>query len=120
MQGAGRALMGIGRGFGPDRARDAALAAVSSPLLDFPVADARGVVFTITGNSDMSLQEVNEVASLIGEMVSEDANIIFGTSIDESYGDEIAVTIVATGFPEGMRKAEAAAAAAAFNAVKRR
>lgn len=117
MQGAGRALMGIGRGFGPDRARDAALAAVSSPLLDFPVADARGVVFTITGNSDMSLQEVNEVASLIGEMVSEDANIIFGTSIDESYGDEIAVTIVATGFPEVMRKAEAAAA---FNAVKRR
>ena len=120
MQGAGRALMGIGRGLGPDRARDAALAAVSSPLLDFPIADARGVVFTITGNSDMSLQEVNEVASLIGEMVSEDANIIFGTSIDESYGDEIAVTLVATGFPEGMRKAEAAAAAAAFNAVKRR
>jgi cell division protein FtsZ len=62
MSGAGRALMGIGRGFGPTRAHDAAMAAVSSPLLDFPISEAKGVVFTITGNSDMSLQEVNEVS----------------------------------------------------------
>jgi len=92
MQNAGPALMGIGRGFGKTRGRDAALAAVSSPLLDFPIEKARGVVFTITGNSDMSLQEVNDVASVISSIVAPDANIIFGTSVDrrdESCGDEI-------------------------------
>ena len=98
MENAGPALMGIGRGFGKTRARDAALAAVSSPLLDFPIEKAKGVVFTITGNSDMSLQEVNDVASVISSIVSNDANIIFGTSVDESYQDEIAVTVVATSF----------------------
>jgi len=98
MTDAGPALMGIGRGFGKTRARDAALAAVSSPLLDFPIERAKGVVFTITGNSGMSLQEVNDVASVIGNIVADDANIIFGTSVDEEYGDEIAVTVVATSF----------------------
>jgi cell division protein FtsZ len=98
MTDAGPALMGIGRGFGKTRARDAALAAVSSPLLDFPIEKAKGVVFTITGNSGMSLQEVNEVAGVISNIVSEDANIIFGTSVDETYQDEIAVTVVATSF----------------------
>ena len=103
MQDAGPALMGIGRGFGKTRARDAALSAVSSPLLDFPIEKAKGVVFTITGTADMSLQEVNEVASVIQSIVADDANIIFGTSVDESYGDEIAVTVVATSFevPKG-------------------
>jgi len=98
MTDAGPALMGIGRGFGKGRARDAALAAVSSPLLDFPIERARGVVFTITGNADMSLGEVNEVASVISEIVSDDANIIFGTSVDDTFDDEIAVTVVATSF----------------------
>jgi len=98
MTDAGPALMGIGRGFGKTRARDAALAAVSSPLLDFPIERAKAVVFTITGNSDMSLQEVNDVASVISSIVSDDANIIFGTSVDETYSDEIAVTVVATSF----------------------
>ncbi len=104
MANAGPALMGIGRGFGKTRARDAALAAVSSPLLDFPIEKAKGVVFTITGNGDMSLQEVQDVASVIEGIVGDDANIIFGTSVDDSYGDEIAVTVVATSFevpPEG-------------------
>ena len=103
MSDAGPALMGIGRGFGKTRARDAALAAVSSPLLDFPIEKAKGVVFTITGTSDMSLQEVNEVARIIASICSEDANIIFGTSVDETYGDELAVTVVATSFevPKG-------------------
>lgn len=91
MTDAGPALMGIGRGFGKGRARDAALAAVSSPLLDFPIERARGVVFTITGNADMSLGEVNEVASVISEIVSDDANIIFGTSVDDTF-DVCAVT----------------------------
>ena len=90
--------MGIGRGFGKTRARGAALSAVSSPLLDFPIEQAKGVVFTITGTSDMSLQEVNEVASIIQEIVADDANVIFGTSVDDDYGDEIAVTVVATSF----------------------
>jgi len=98
MTNAGPALMGIGRGFGKTRARDAALAAVSSPLLDFPIEKAKGVVFTITGTSDMSLQEVNEVATVISSIVSSDANIIFGTSVDETFGDEISVTVVATSF----------------------
>jgi len=98
MANAGPALMGIGRGFGKTRARDAALAAVSSPLLDFPIEKAKGVVFTITGNGDMSLQEVQDVASVIEGIVGDDANIIFGTSVDDSYGDEIAVTVVATSF----------------------
>jgi cell division protein FtsZ len=98
MQNAGPALMGIGRGFGKTRARDAALAAVSSPLLDFPIERAKGVVFTITGNSDMSLQEVNDVAGVISSIVADDANIIFGTSVDESFADEICVTVVATSF----------------------
>ena len=90
--------MGIGRGFGKSRATDAALAAVSSPLLDFPISQARGVVFTISGSSDMSLQEVNCVARVISDIVSDDANIIFGASVDDSFGDEIVVTVVATNF----------------------
>ena len=114
MSNAGPALMGIGRGFGKTRARDAALAAVSSPLLDFPIERARGVVFTITGTSDMSLQEVNEVAGVISSICSDDANIIFGTSVDDTYGDEIAVTVVATQFeePAGARAPAAAEYAA--------
>ena len=160
MQDAGPALMGIGTGSGKSRARDAAVAAISSPLLDFPIEKAKGVVFTITGNSGMSLQEVrparvrallalgpqqgsrrttrrrpraqhrrpaccdprspasllrsastlcvcfpfaaqvNEVAAVISEIVADDANIIFGTSVDESFQDEISVTVVATSFGE--------------------
>ncbi len=74
MSNAGPALMGIGTGVGKTRAYDAAVAAVSSPLLDFPIERAKGVVFTITGNSDMSLQEVNEVAAVISNICAEDAN----------------------------------------------
>ena len=62
------------------------------------IEKAKGVVFTITGNSGMSLTEVNEVASVISDIVSDDANIIFGTSVDETYQDEISVTVVATSF----------------------
>ena len=98
MQDAGPALMGIGTGVGKTRAYDAAVAAISSPLLDFPIERAKGVVFTITGNSGMSLQEVNEVAAVISEIVADDANIIFGTSVDEDMDDAISVTVVATSF----------------------
>ena len=64
---------------------------------------AKGVVFTITGNAGMSLSEVNEVATLISQMVSDEANIIFGTSVDDTFGDEISVTLVATSLPGGGR-----------------
>ena len=90
--------MGIGTAEGKSRARDAAVAALSSPLIDFPISQATGVVFTITGASDMTLQEVNAAASAIYEMADDDANIIFGAQIDESMGSVITVTVVATGF----------------------
>ena len=99
MSGAGRALMGIGRGFGPTRAHDAAMAAVSSPLLDIPLAGARRVVFGVTGGKSMSLNEVNTVATTINPFFDGDAMIIFGATIDEDLDDnELVVTVVATDF----------------------
>jgi len=101
MSNAGLALMGIGEGAGPSRARDAALAAITSPLLDFPLRDAKGVVYTITGGPDMSLTEVNRVAEVIAEMVHPAANVIFGANTDESMGDKMKVVVVATNFESG-------------------
>jgi len=98
MGSSGLALMGIGTAEGKGRARDAAVAAMSSPLIDFPIAQATGIVFTITGASDMTLQEVNEAAEAIYEMADPDANIIFGAQIDETMGPVLSITIVATGF----------------------
>lgn len=94
----GLALMGIGTAEGKGRARDAAIAALSSPLIDFPISQATGIVFTITGASHMTLQEVNEAAEAIYEMSDPDANIIFGAQIDESMGSVLSITVVATGF----------------------
>jgi len=94
----GLALMGIGTAEGKSRARDAAVAALSSPLIDFPISQASGVVFTITGSSEMTLQEVNAAAEAIYDMTDADANIIFGAQIDEEQGNVITVTVVATGF----------------------
>ena len=96
----GLALMGIGTAEGKTRARDAAIAAVSSPLIDFPLNKATGVVFTITGSSDMSLQEVNSAAEAIYEMAGTDANIIFGAQIDEEMAGVLSITVVATGFAD--------------------
>eukprot|EP00466_Bigelowiella_natans_P014059 jgi/Bigna1/92991/estExt_fgenesh1_pm.C_1360003 len=100
MQNAGLALMGIGRGSGKNRAQDAALAAVTSPLLDFPIQQAKGVVYTVTGNKDMSLTEVAQVSNVIQKMVGQDANVIFGALIDENMGDEMSVIVVATNFED--------------------
>jgi len=75
--------MGIGHGKGKTRAVDAAYAAISSPLLDFPITKARGIVFNIVGGSDMSLQEINAAAEVIYENVDSDANIIFGALVDD-------------------------------------
>lgn len=98
MKDAGTALMGIGTGVGKTSAEDAAIAAISSPLLDEPVQDASGVVFNILGPAGLSLQEVNRAAQIIYRNVDEDANVIFGALIDETIQDEVSVTVLATGF----------------------
>jgi cell division protein FtsZ len=102
MGNAGTALMGIGRASGKNRAEEAAAAAISSPLLDFPIEKAKGVVFNVVGGADMTLQEINAAAEVIYDAVDANANIIFGALVDESLtGGEIAITVIATGFPNG-------------------
>ena len=95
---AGSALMGIGIGSGKSRARDAANAAISSPLLESSIEGAKGVVFNITGGSDLTLYEVNAAAEAIYEVVDPNANIIFGAVIDDRLQGEIRITAIATGF----------------------
>lgn len=98
MADAGTALMGIGTGTGKTRAEDAAAAAISSPLLDEPIDQATGIVFNISGGNDMTLMEINKAAELIYASVEEDANVIFGALIDEAMGDQMSITVLATGF----------------------
>ncbi|MFA6428846.1 MAG: cell division protein FtsZ [Candidatus Buchananbacteria bacterium] len=100
MQGAGTALMGIGRAKGDNRALEAAKAAVASPLLEISIDGAKGILFTIAGSSDMSMHEVNEAARIITENADGGAKIIFGAVIDESLKDEMKITVIATGFSE--------------------
>jgi len=101
MKDAGSALMGIGTGVGKTSAEDAAIAAISSPLLDEPVQDATGVVFNILGPRTLSLQEVNRAARVIYDNVHEDANVIFGALVDDTIEDEVSITVLATGFNNG-------------------
>lgn len=98
MQNTGSALMGIGRASGEGRAAEAARLAISSPLLETSIEGAQGVLFNITGGSDLTLFEINEAAEIIHTAADEEANIIFGANIDESLGDEVRVTVIATGF----------------------
>ncbi len=98
MSEGGAALMAVGHGDGDDRARVAAEQAVSSRLLDVTIDGARGILFNITGGSDLSLFEVNQAAAIIRETAHPDANLIFGAVIDENMGDEIRITVIATGF----------------------
>nr|WP_300145815.1 cell division protein FtsZ [Propionicimonas sp.] len=109
MQNAGSALMGIGSARGEDRARAAAEMAVSSPLLEASIEGAHGVLLSIAGGSDLGLFEVSAAANLIEAAAHEDANIIFGTVIDDALGDEVRVTVIAAGFDGGLlpRKAPA-------------
>ena len=103
----GMAMMGTARASGENRAAEAALRAISSPLLeDTSIRGARGLLINVTGGPDISLYEVNEAASLIQEEAHEDANIIFGAVIDEEVIDEIRVTVIATGFGEHGREPE--------------
>jgi cell division protein FtsZ len=98
MRDAGSSMMGIGIGTGDNRAVDAARAAVSSPLLEVNITGARGILFNVTGGSDLGLFEVNEAAEVIKEAADPEANIIFGTVIDDRMRDEVKVTVIATGF----------------------
>src|SRR6266487_248967 len=98
MRDAGSALMGIGRASGENRAAEAARIAVSSPLLEASIEGATGILLNITGGADIGLFEVNEAAEVVTGAADQNANVIFGAVIDESKGDEVAVTVIATGF----------------------
>jgi cell division protein FtsZ len=105
MSEAGSALLGIGMGIGEDRATQAALQAVSSPLLETSVDGARSILLSITGGPNLSLWEVNEAARSVSDAAHPDANIIFGAMVDEKLDDQVWVTVVATGYGEkGRRK----------------
>lgn len=124
MSGAGSALMGIGSARGEGRAVQAAGKAINSPLLEASMDGAQGVLLSIAGGSDLGLFEINEAASLVQEAAHPEANIIFGTVIDDSLGDEVRITVIAAGFeggtpthkklePSAFRSAEPAAPAPA-------
>lgn len=104
MSEAGTAMMGIGSATGEDRAAIAAKAAVNSPLLDMTIDGAQGVLFNITGGPDLGMFEIDEAAKVITKNVDPDAKVKFGTVIDESMGDELRITVIATGFDEHNRR----------------
>lgn len=110
MSNRGSALMGIGRGHGDNRAADAAKAAIASPLLEVSIDGAKGILFTITGGSNLGMYEVSEAAKVITQSADPQAKVIFGAIIDESMKDEVKVTVIATGFDTrpGTPKAKAA------------
>jgi cell division protein FtsZ len=98
MRDAGSALMGIGKASGENRAAEAARTAVSSPLLEASIEGATGILLNVTGGSDIGLFEVNEAAEVVTGAADQNANVIFGAVIDDSIGDEVQVTVIATGF----------------------
>ncbi|MDA1298117.1 MAG: cell division protein FtsZ [Chloroflexi bacterium] len=99
MTNAGHAWMAIGTGTGPDRAIMAAEAAIDSPLLEVSIEGAKGVIFNVTGGTDLTLNEVHAASEVVSRMVDPDANIIFGTVTDPKMENEVKMTIIATGFP---------------------
>ena len=115
MNNAGSALMGIGYGSGENRAVEAARSAIDSPLLELSIAGAKGLLFNITGGTDLSMFEVDEAAKIITDSIDPEANIIFGASINEEYNGELKITVVATGFDETSNKDFASAGAAVSN-----
>ena len=98
----GAALMAVGKGKGDNRAMDAAQAALSSHLLDVTIDGAKGILFNVTGGKDLSLYEINQAAALIRETAHPDVNLIFGAVVDETMGDEIRITVIATGFEHSL------------------
>ncbi|MCX6401211.1 MAG: cell division protein FtsZ [Propionibacteriales bacterium] len=109
MSNAGSALMGIGSARGEDRALAAAEMAISSPLLEASIDGAHGVLLSIAGGSDLGIFEINEAAAMVADAVHADANIIFGTIIDDALGDEVRVTVIAAGFDGGQPKRQESA-----------
>jgi len=107
MREAGSALMGIGSASGDNRAAEAARAAVSSPLLESSIEGATGILLNITGGPDIGLFEVNEAAEVVTSAADVNANVIFGAVIDDAMGEEIRVTVIATGFGAGRRRRRA-------------
>ncbi len=100
MKDSGSAMMGIGIASGDSRAADAAEEAISSPLLETSIDGATRVLLSIAGNKDLGIQEINDAADIVAKNVDPDANIIFGTVVDESLGDQVRVTVIATGLDE--------------------
>jgi cell division protein FtsZ len=100
MSEGGAALMAVGHAEGDDRARKAAEQAINSTLLDVTIDGARGILFNITGSTDLTLFEINEAAAIIKESAHPEVNLIFGAQIDESLGDEVRITVIATGFEQ--------------------
>lgn len=101
---AGSALMGIGRATGDNRAIEAARAAIDSPLLEVSIEGAKGILFNITGGPDLGMYEIDEAAKAITEAADPDANIIFGSIIDEAMSGEVKITVIATGFNNEEKK----------------
>ena len=104
MQDAGTALMGIGKASGENRAQEAARQAINSPLLELAIDGAKGVLFNITGGSSLGMFEIDEAAKVITKSIDPDAKVKFGTVIDDSMGEEIRITVIATGFDESSRR----------------
>jgi cell division protein FtsZ len=102
MQGSGSALMGIGESSSETRSQEAAKAAISSPLLEASIEGATGIILNITGGSDLGLFEVNEAAEIVHNAAHQDANLIFGAVVDETFGERVSVTVIATGFDQRM------------------
>jgi cell division protein FtsZ len=106
MSEGGAALMAVGEASGEDRARIAAGQAISSQLLDVTINGARGIIFNMTGGSNFSLYEVYQAADIIKETAHPDVNLIFGAVVDESMGDKVRITVIATGFDQANTPAE--------------
>ena len=107
MQDAGTALMGIGHASGDNRAQEAAVMAINSPLLEMTIDGAKGVLFNITGGTSLGMFEIDEAAKVITKSIDNDAKVKFGAVIDESMGDEVRITVIATGFDESSKRSPA-------------
>lgn len=120
MSNRGSSLMGIGRGNGENRAADAAKSAIASPLLEVSIDGAKGVLFTITGGSNLGMYEVSEAAKIVTQSADQGAKVIFGAIIDESMKDEVKVTVIATGFETrpSQSKAKTAMASGVYGSAR--
>jgi cell division protein FtsZ len=117
MKNAGSALMGIGRASGENRAAEAARQAIASPLLEVSITGAQGILFNVTGGNNLGLFEVNEAAEIIQETADPEANIIFGTVVDERMGDDVMITVIATGFDSSKKRDHLRFDAGAYDAA---